>query len=84
MHSAAIFITELGICRIIPNLNQRVAKNKQKKQKNNNKNKKSGIICAIMIAFVWYASFLSFFLDEFKKIRSPFNNRLINRVTTQD
>ena len=62
MHSAAIFITELGICRIIPNLNQRVAKNKQKKkQKNNNKNKKSGIICAIMIAFVWYASFLSFF-----------------------
>lgn len=58
MHSATIFITELGICRIIPNLNQRVAKNKQK---NNNKNKKSGIICAIMIAFVWYASFLSFF-----------------------
>ena len=59
-------------------------KQTKKKQKNSNKNKKSGIICAIMIAFVWYASFLSFFLDEFKKIRSPFNNRLINRVTTQD
>ena len=39
MHSDTIFITELGICRIIPNLNQRVAKNKQKKQKNNNKTK---------------------------------------------
>lgn len=36
-------------------------KQTKKKQKNNNKNKKSGIICAIMIAFVWYASFLSFF-----------------------
>ena len=36
-------------------------KQTNKKLKNNNKNKKSGIICAIMIAFVWYASFLSFF-----------------------
>ena len=61
MHSAAIFITELGICRIIPNLNQRVAKNKQKKnKKNSNKNKN-------MIAFVWYASFLSFFSMNLKK-----------------
>ena len=61
MHSAAIFITELGICRIIPNLNQRVAKNKQKtNKKNSNKNKN-------MIAFVWYASFLSFFSMNLKK-----------------
>ena len=36
-------------------------KQTKKKQKKNNKNKKSGIICAIMIAFVWYASFLSSF-----------------------
>lgn len=36
-------------------------KKQTKKKKNNNKNKKSEIICAIIIAFVWYASFLSFF-----------------------
>lgn len=42
-------------------------KQTKKKQKNSNKNKKSGIICAIMIAFVWYASFLSFFSMNLKK-----------------
>ena len=36
-------------------------KKQTKKKKNNNKNKKCEIICAIIIAFVWYASFLSFF-----------------------
>ena len=42
-------------------------KKTKKNQKNSNKNKKSGIICAIMIAFVWYASFLSVFSMNLKK-----------------
>ena len=62
MHSATIFITELGICRISSKFKSKGRKKQtKKKRKNNNKNKKSGIICAIIIAFVWYASFLSFF-----------------------
>ena len=77
MHSDTIFITELGICRIIPNLNQRVAKNKQKKQKIRN------YLCDYD-RFRVVCQFPKLFFDELKKIRSPFDNRLINRVTTQD
>ena len=87
MHSATIFFTELCICRIIPNLNKSVAKNKQTNKKIIIKTKNPefsvrlwSLSCGMPVSEVFFRWMP---VNERRK-QTPFNNRLINRVITQD